>query len=572
MEGAPLFNQEDDSDDNPDVKPSRKSEDDKSKYTGIFSYEAKPPEPAVKPVEKIEKPEPKPRIAELNVAEIEPAPEAQAPLETLGEEEKPIIERELTIAAQEADPVQTPEQVTDPEQAAAEQAVEHFRDRIVEDGEDSDDAFRETLAELGAEEDEINDLVEEIEPSPDDEIEDEEEEESDVDAQELDGEELVIDRSGEDAPEDDEGTSDSAGADNGGSGSGSGQPPVVPPPTTPAPPAGQPPHGFGGGNGPNPPFGNGPQGGFNPNQTPPTPPVTPDAAPRVEVEYRGNPAAAALVGGVLGYLLGRRRGRIKTEKKLLPVQKKLEKQVNGLEFQLQEKEKTLRRVAAEKVRQQGPIVIERLTNVAEKAPKKQEHLGHVSLSAAEVEPMRHPEKQRSKFGIIESRANEKQAQPATGKRVENLSREELLRLSDQIVIEGTSLRQIYETHLINERGMRRIVAENLRGGDLSKALRREIVQREVDFERDPALRDVVPQVSGGGAHAGSKAALDKLLKDADVAISDGGEEAAFFRARANYEASQLVQHKKQRQLFNIGFTFIVAILITIILALFVSRG
>ena len=57
------------------------------------------------------------------------------------------------------------------------------------------------------------------------------------------------------------------------------------------------------------------------------------------------------------------------------------------------------------------------------------------------------------------------------------------------MIDGSSLRQIYETRLVGERGLRRLVAEHLRGGDLKRAFRREITEREIDFERDPAMRD-----------------------------------------------------------------------------------
>ena len=44
-------------------------------------------------------------------------------------------------------------------------------------------------------------------------------------------------------------------------------------------------------------------------------------------------------------------------------------------------------------------------------------------------------------------------------------------------------------HLIGEKGLRRVVAEYLRGGDFMKALKRELLEKEKDFERDPKLRD-----------------------------------------------------------------------------------
>ena len=135
------------------------------------------------------------------------------------------------------------------------------------------------------------------------------------------------------------------------------------------------------------------------------------------------------------------------------------------------------------------------------------------------------------------------------------------------------MRQIYETHLVGERGLRRLVAEHLRGGDLNKALRREIVEREIDFERDPALRDIVPTAPAAGASGGgSAAALDQLLKAANVDVGDSGEEVAFFRARAKYEASHLHQLKKQRQIINLSFVAITGILVLVILVLYMTRA
>ena len=75
--------------------------------------------------------------------------------------------------------------------------------------------------------------------------------------------------------------------------------------------------------------------------------------------------------------------------------------------------------------------------------------------------------------------------------METLSRAELLSISEHIGVETSSLRNVYETHLIGEHALRRLVAEYLQGGDVQMALRREIVEHEIDHERDPALRDAV---------------------------------------------------------------------------------
>lgn len=167
-----------------------------------------------------------------------------------------------------------------------------------------------------------------------------------------------------------------------------------------------------------------------------------------------------------------------------------------------------------------------------------------------------------------------EAKPASvaGKRIETLSRAELLDLSEKVIIDGSSLRQIYETHLVGERGLRRLLAEHLHGGDLKKALRREIIEREIDFERDPGLRDMAPiQMPDNAGTDRGKAALEKLLEQADIASDDKGEEAAFFKARAIYESSQLQQHKQQRRILDISLAIIIASLLLLVVVLYIMR-
>ncbi|MEK7059430.1 MAG: hypothetical protein AAB971_01610, partial [Patescibacteria group bacterium] len=340
MEAAPLV-EDDDSDFKPDKKESRKSKDRKPESIGLVAIEPTPESPR-KSLFSLEKPEPvkiKPETPSLEMVETSPVSETAAPLEQIGEAEKPIIERQLTIVAQQASVEQSSEQATDPEQIAGDEAVEHFRDLIVE-GEDSDTALKNTLAKLGAEAYEIDGQTE-VEESDSDELT----EEVSIDHQDEAG--SIEAASSEAAVEENDETDATSTATNG----GSGQPPIPPAGTVPPPGFGS---GWGGGPGG---FG---VGGFNPNTAAPTPAPPTEAEPQVESVYRGNPAASALIGGIIGYLIGRRRGRIKTEKKLLPIQKRLEKQVYNLEWELKKKESTIRRVAAEKVRTTGPVIIERL--------------------------------------------------------------------------------------------------------------------------------------------------------------------------------------------------------------------
>lgn len=162
----------------------------------------------------------------------------------------------------------------------------------------------------------------------------------------------------------------------------------------------------------------------------------------------------------------------------------------------------------------------------EKKAKKPHRRNPEALGAAATHAPELPKPERVGHMLLEAESRaESIAEPAeqpASKRVETLSRVELLAYSDKIEINGSSLRQIYETHLIGERGLRRLVAESLRGGDLGKALEREILEREIDFERDPAMRDIaIPTDSASTGTTTSNTALSQLLEQADAETSCG---------------------------------------------------
>jgi hypothetical protein len=197
-----------------------------------------------------------------------------------------------------------------------------------------------------------------------------------------------------------------------------------------------------------------------------------------------------------------------------------------------------------------------------------ERIGHMLMSA-EAKPGSSGGKP-----ALEKSAGDSLPMEMGSQRAETLSRAELMTLSERIIIDGSNLHQIYETHLIGERGLRRLVAEYLRGGDLKQALRFEVVERERDFERDPVMRDLKPQpeLSSTVSASNHQAALDKLLEQADISSEDRGEEAAFFKARARFEAREHHQHKQRRRSMDIGLGAVILVLIILVVALFLTRS
>ena len=206
--------------------------------------------------------------------------------------------------------------------------------------------------------------------------------------------------------------------------------------------------------------------------------------------------SALLVGGLVGYAVGRRRGRIKTEKRLKVVEQKLTKQVETVQQQLVQKEQQIRSLARENYA--AKTLSEAHSTKREAAPKIEkkplaptELLGLVTLKAVEApRTARVSETLRTVSGAETRPAQAANAAtPEKAKPVAALSRSELLTAAAEVTVGATNLRRVFETNLISEQGLRRLIEMHENGGNIRESLEREIVEKEMSYERDPRLRN-----------------------------------------------------------------------------------
>lgn len=241
----------------------------------------------------------------------------------------------------------------------------------------------------------------------------------------------------------------------------------------------------------------------------------------VYVENRRKQAANLLVGGAVGYLIGRRRGRIKTEKRLLPVQEKLKKQVSTLHGKIAEREEQIRNLASEKVRN-SPETKDKPT--VQKPEVRIPENSAIAEKLATPKPSKLEKLVKTIIPPIE-RAPEKTERREI-KRADELALPELLAVAKRMEFHGVAVDQLYERGRIDSLGLRRAVDEFLQGRQFEAAL----IENMHRYESPEYLKVAAVQAGGAGQAGGgnSYGAVDNgsntppLLSKAPISSSAYG--------------------------------------------------
>lgn len=223
----------------------------------------------------------------------------------------------------------------------------------------------------------------------------------------------------------------------------------------------------------------------NPNNLPINPnTVAVPSQPETGRKYQRG--ADLLVGGMVGYLFGRRRGRINAEAKLYPIQRSLEKQVGKLYGDIEEKEATIRRLAIAKAEAEHKVteIEESDKRRAFEAPIRTnfQHLESERLGRIVVPPI--------------ELASEKASESNT------MSTQELLGVAANIRREGVSVREMYEQGRLDAVGLRLVVQEYMAGRPIERSLEQHLKDHETErVERDPfATGNQGVAAAAGGAY------------------------------------------------------------------------
>ncbi len=188
-----------------------------------------------------------------------------------------------------------------------------------------------------------------------------------------------------------------------------------------------------------------------------------------------------LIGGVLGYMVGRRGGRKRTERRLQPEINKLTSEVETTKLHLAGREAELRKIASEKIREYESSKREAAPSTTRKPVHEilrqtitaPENVTISSHQAAEQKP-----KQPEVTSVPET----------TIKKIEQYSTPELLQAAESMFVSGISVRSLYESNRIDRVGLVRVVQEGLRGNNITDVFEKVELGRERQRERAREFR------------------------------------------------------------------------------------
>lgn len=172
-----------------------------------------------------------------------------------------------------------------------------------------------------------------------------------------------------------------------------------------------------------------------------------------------------------------------------------DKKLQAVEQYIDRKEQAVRTVAREqyasaqtaRAEVQTPLTAASAAAAAEtRRPVRAAETSTAVARSAEQSLVAKPEDRAS---TVAAAQRTEQLHPA--QRVQRMDHQELLKTSEKLTVDGVSVRSIYEAHRITEPGLRRVVYEYLRGGDIKHAVQAELEIKEMTYERDPFLRDLV---------------------------------------------------------------------------------
>lgn len=281
-------------------------------------------------------------------------------------------------------------------------------------------------------------------------------------------------------------------------------------------------------------------GGANgsPNSMPASPNIA-QSPSEISGETRYRRGADMLVGGIVGYLIGRRRGRIKTEQRLEPIQKSLEKKVTDFQEKLIISEEKVGKLASDKIAREGEaarkVIAERVEAKARakfeaKQAAKDAAKQEARASAPELEsPPAPAEAQKTPEAVLDKRRPERVAsvllpkpeltvhekhkfttpenrEPTTyaaKEAVQKMPENELLAIAAKVEIGGQTAKVLYEQGRVSKEDLREIAVEQIRGTGKAERLLverlRPVRSSETGERLQPEMGSGDQGTPGGGA-------------------------------------------------------------------------